>query len=29
MGWFAPFAGVSMILGWIIIGIKIINNKTE
>jgi uncharacterized membrane protein YgdD (TMEM256/DUF423 family) len=29
MGWVAPFAGVSMILGWTIIGIKIINNKTE
>jgi len=29
MGLFAPFAGVSMILGWTIIGIKIINSKTE
>lgn len=29
MGLVAPFAGVSMILGWTIIGIKIINNKTE
>jgi uncharacterized membrane protein YgdD (TMEM256/DUF423 family) len=29
MGWFAPFAGISMILGWTIIGIKFINNKTE
>jgi uncharacterized membrane protein YgdD (TMEM256/DUF423 family) len=29
MGLFAPFAGVSMILGWTIIGIKIINTKIE
>ena len=29
MGLFAPFAGVSMILGWTIIGFKIINSKTE
>ncbi len=29
MGWVAPFAGVNMILGWTIIGIKIINNKIE
>ena len=29
MGWFAPIAGVSMIFGWTIIGIKIIKSKSE
>jgi uncharacterized membrane protein YgdD (TMEM256/DUF423 family) len=29
MGLFAPLAGISMILGWTIIGIKIIKYKTE